>query len=323
MMKATKWGIIGCGDVVEVKSGPAFSLVDGFELHAVMRRNAQLAQDFAKRHGVPQYYSDAQALINDPEVDAVYIATPPDAHQEYAIQVAKAGKICCIEKPMANDYQSCVAINQAFESRGLPLFVAYYRRSLERFQEVKKWISEGEIGTPRHVHWQLSQPASDFDIAQKYQWRTDERIAPGGYFDDLASHGIDFLCYLLGSIKEVNGLACNQQQLYKVPDAVVAHWQFESGVTGTGAWNFGSFSREDKVKIYGAKGVIECAIFEDRPFQLITQKGQKYTDIAYPKHIQYDHLKKIQETLATGVPHPSTGKSAAHTAWVMEAILRG
>ena len=80
------WGIIGCGKVTELKSGPAFSKVEGSRLVAVMRRNAALAEDYAKRHNVPRFYSNADDLINDGEVNAVYVATPPGSHKEYAIK---------------------------------------------------------------------------------------------------------------------------------------------------------------------------------------------------------------------------------------------
>ena len=96
-----RWGMIGCGSVTEVKSGPAYQQTPGFSLHAVMRRDAQKAADYARRHQVPLWFSDADALIQHPEIDAVYIATPPDSHLFYALKVAAAGKICCVEKPMA------------------------------------------------------------------------------------------------------------------------------------------------------------------------------------------------------------------------------
>lgn len=101
------WGIIGCGNVTEVKSGPAFSKVENSRLVAVMRRNAALAEDYAKRHNVPKFYSKASDLINDPEVNAIYIATPPGSHMEYALEVIKAGKPVYIEKPMAVNYAEC------------------------------------------------------------------------------------------------------------------------------------------------------------------------------------------------------------------------
>ena len=130
------WGIIGCGKVTELKSGPAFSKVEGSRLVAVMRRNAALAEDYAKRHNVPRFYSNADDLINDGEVNAVYVATPPGSHKEYAIKALKAGKPVYIEKPMALNYGECLAINEAGRKYNLPVFVAYYRRtSISSYQE--------------------------------------------------------------------------------------------------------------------------------------------------------------------------------------------
>src|SRR4051812_47809361 len=102
-MKKIKWGIIGCGDVTEIKSGPAFNKINNSELVAVMRRNADKAADYARRHGVPKWYSDAQELINDPGINAIYIATPPQSHEAYTVQSLQAGKPVYVEKPMATD----------------------------------------------------------------------------------------------------------------------------------------------------------------------------------------------------------------------------
>ena len=102
------WGIIGCGKVTEVKSGPAFNLANNSKLVAVMRRTGKLAEDYAYRHNVPKWYDNANDLINDPEVDAVYVATPPASHKDYALAVADANKIVYVEKPMALNYSECL-----------------------------------------------------------------------------------------------------------------------------------------------------------------------------------------------------------------------
>src|ERR1700730_9641033 len=94
------WGIIGCGNVTEVKSGPAFNKVNHSRLVAVMRRDAAKAADYAKRHQVPAWYSDAESMINDPAVNAVYIATPPKFHEEYVIAALQKGKLVYVEKPV-------------------------------------------------------------------------------------------------------------------------------------------------------------------------------------------------------------------------------
>ncbi len=316
-----RWGIIGCGSVTEVKSGPAYGQVDGFEIVAVMRRNLDLAKDYAERHQIDRYYNNADTLIKDPEVDAVYIATPPDTHHYYALKVAGAGKICCIEKPMAPSYAECVAINEAFSSKELPLFVAYYRRSLPRFNKVKSLLEEEAIGAIRHVSWGLSKPANDIDKSKAYNWRTDEKIAPGGYFDDLASHGLDLFTYLLGDIKTVFGVSGNQQNLYSAKDTVAATWIHDTGVTGSGYWNFGTFVREDEVDIIGSKGKISFSIFDEKPIVLFANTGQTEFIIENPKHIQYYHVLNMKKDLESSMKHPSTGASGMHTSWVMDKIL--
>ena len=316
-----KWGIIGCGNVTEKKSGPAFSKTLDFELFGVMRRNEEKAKDYAFRHHVPHYFTHAEDLINHPEIDAIYIATPPDSHKYYALQVAHAGKPCGIEKPMAVNYQECSQILKAFEEKGLPLFVAYYRRSLPRFKQIKQWLEQGEIGEIRHINWDLCKVPSSTDLAKTYNWRTDAKIAPGGYFDDLASHGLNLFAYYFGEITSANGLSLNQQKLYSAKDAVVANWLHETGVTGSGTWNFGSFERKDEVEIIGSKGKIEFAVFDEKPVVLTNQNGISENFIEHPENIQLYHVQNIRDHLLGKIVHPSLGKSAAQTNWVMDKIL--
>ncbi len=316
-----RWGIIGCGDVTEVKSGPPYQNTDGFELVAVMRRNAEKAEDYAKRHGVPKFYSDADKLINDEEVDAVYIATPPDSHREYALKVAVAGKPCCIEKPMAPSYAESREIQKVFEEKQLPLFVAYYRRTLPRFLKIKEWLDTKEIGEARHIRWFLSKPPSEIDKSGEYNWRTDAKVAPGGYFDDLASHGLDLFAYYLGDFKEVYGIALNQQGLYSAKDAITATWSHKDGVTGDASWNFGCDDRTDLVEIFGSKGKISFSLFEEHEIFLKNRTGEQQLFIEHPKHVQKFHVETLRDDLLGNTTHPSTGKTALHTSWVMDRIL--
>lgn len=318
----TRWGMIGCGAVAEVKSGPAYQKTQGFELIAVMRRNHELAKDYAKRHGVELYYSDASSLINNNNIDAIYIATPPDSHKEYALQVAKAGKICCIEKPFASRYEDSLAINNAFKANNLPLFVAYYRRSLPRFRKVKELLSKQKIGQVRHITWSLNKPANAVDISAEKNWRTDRKIAYGGYFDDLASHGLDLFAYLLGEFDRVKGIALNQQELYSSRDAVSACWSHKSGVTGAGSWNFGGYSRQDRVVIYGSEGEISFSVFDEKPICIYQSNKPQKIFIENPENIQIHHVKNIYEQLNGLSEHPSSGKTALHTRWVMDEILK-
>ncbi len=317
-----RWGIIGCGDVTEVKSGPPYQLTKGFELTAVMRRDKAKLADYARRHGVPKTYTDAAALINDRDIDAVYIATPPDSHRDYALQVAAAGKPCCIEKPLAPSYADSQAIVEAFDRKDLPLFVAYYRRTLPRFEQVHDWLREKAIGTVRHISWQLCKPPSKDDLSGADNWRTEIEVAPGGYFDDLASHGLDLFTNYLGNIKEVYGVSLNQQSLYTAKDAISACWLHECGVTGAGCWNFGSYEAVDRVDIFGSEGTIQFSVFEENPVVLQAAGREESVKIEHPKHVHQYHVEQMARHLLTDdFDHPSTGRTAAHTSWVMDRIL--
>ena len=319
--KIIRWGILGCGNVTELKSGPAYQKTIGFKIEAVMRRDAEKAADYAQRHNISKYYSDANELINDPEIDAIYIATPPDTHHFYGLKVALAGKICCIEKPLAPSYKESLEIYEAFKTAKIPLFTAYYRRTLPRFEQIKTWLNNNEIGVVRSIRWNLTKPASEQDLSGEYNWRTDAKVAPGGYFDDLASHGLDLFIYLLGNIKEVSGFSLNQQRLYSAKDAITACWLHKSGVTGNGNWNFGSQEREDIAEIAGSKGKITFSIFENDPILLSNEGGETSLFIEHPENVQLHHVERIREHLLSNRLHPSNGLTASHTSWVMDKIL--
>ncbi len=319
--KTLNWGIIGCGNVTEVKSGPAYNLTEGFKIAAVMRRDVAKAKDYAQRHSIDKVYDSADALINDNAIDAIYIATPPDTHKFYGLKVAEAGKICCIEKPMAPSYKDSLEIYNAFKKKGLPLFIAYYRRSLPRFHKVKEWLDNKVIGDLRHISWALIKPASDLDKSKAYNWRTDSKIATGGYFDDLASHGLNLFTFLLGDIKDVHGFGLNQQQLYTANDAITACWIHKNGITGAGNWHFGCDQHYDNVQIYGSEGSIQFSVFHEKPIILNNADRNEELLIENPKHIQLHHVQGMKDMLINNNIHPSMGDSALHTSWVMDKIL--
>ncbi len=317
------WGMIGCGDVTEVKSGPAFNIDGKSQIYGVFSRTESSARDYAKRHNIPKVFNSAADLIKSENIDAVYIATPPSSHPELALAVADALKPCCIEKPIANSYQEARQITEAFKASHTPLFVAYYRRTLPRFQAIHAWIQQGEIGTVRHVHWGLTQPSKARGVDQKYSWRVDPGQAPGGYFDDLACHGLDLFDLYFGPIKQAQGFSVSQEQLYDVPDAVSGSWLHENNITGTAYWNFASLDASDEVVIIGDKGRIVFSIFDDRNPACETQNGNDSVNIKHPKHVQQFHVESMIKHLSGEADYSSTGESATRTARVCEKILSG
>lgn len=231
---------------------------------AVMRRNGEKAREYAMAHNVPNWYDDADKLLADPEVNTVYIATPPDAHLELTRKAAAAGKPVYVEKPMARTHRECMEMIEVCKQAGVPLFVAYYRRMLPNYRKIMELVENDTIGEVRHVQIRLNKAVNPDVDTDPGNWRVDPDQAGGGYFYDLASHQLDFLDYLLGSIVETRGFSANQAGLYKAEDIVTGSFRFESGVLGTGSWCFtsGRRSEVDEIVITGSRGEISYPTFE-------------------------------------------------------------
>ena len=321
MKDKIRWGIIGCGDVTEVKSGPGFQKAEGSELLAVMRRNGDLAKDYADRHGVLKWYDDAERLINDPDVDAVYVATPPSSHMEYTLAAAKAGKPVYVEKPMAMNYDQCKKMDEACGKAGVKLFVAYYRRGLPRFTKVKSLIDDGAIGEIRYVNTRLYEPPQTKEKYDDNNWRVDPDTAGCGYFCDLGSHMIDLIQYFAGNIKKAAGFSSNQGKEYKAEDTVSASFIFDSGAQGTGSWCFNSAGEIDKTEIIGTKGSITYSNFTEEA--VILKAGGRIEEfvIPHPQHVQQPLIQSVVNELLGKGRSPSTGITALMTARIMDEIL--
>jgi predicted dehydrogenase len=321
-MRLIRWGIIGCGDVTEVKSGPGFQKAEHSSLVAVMRRNGAAARDYAERHRVPRWYDNADALIHDTEVDAVYIATPPSSHKQYTIMSAAAGKPVYVEKPMALNSGECREMIEKCRSASVPLFVAYYRRALPRFLKIKELAESGVLGEVRFVSITLYQPTAAEDLTSETPpWRVVPEIAGGGRFVDLASHTLDFLDYTLGPIVEVQGQASNQAGRYSAEDIVTGTFRFASGVHGVGTWCFSSFDNCDVTEIVGSEGKLSFSTFDARPVRLTTRQGIQEFSFKYPQHIEQPLIQTVVNEL-NGIGNcPSSGESAARTTWVMDRML--
>jgi predicted dehydrogenase len=323
-MKQVRWGIIGCGDVTEVKSGPAFQKIEGSELIAVMRRNGAKAQDYARRHGVPKWYDAADSLIHDPEVDAVYVATPPSSHAEYVMNVAEVGKPVYVEKPMALNYDECQGMIKACENARVPLFVAYYRRGLATFLKAKDLVESGAIGAIRFAKIELLMPPEENQTdPDTLHWNVLPEISGGGRFVDLGCHQLDVLDYILGPIVSARGQAANQANLYPAEDIVCASFRFSSGVLGSGVWCFtiSEECRKDQTEIVGTTGKITFSSFQPAPVRLENEDGIEEYDIPFPEHVQQPLIQTIVDELLGRGTCPSTGNSAARTSWVIDEIL--
>jgi predicted dehydrogenase len=315
--------MIGCGDVTEVKSGPGFYKADHSTLLAVMRRNGALAADYARRHGVPRWHDDAEAILRAPDIDAVYVATLTDSHRDYVLRAAAAGKPVYVEKPMAMSHAQCLEMVAACRSAGVPLWVGFYRRALPRFIAVRDLIAQGAIGSVRMVTARQFQklPAVE-EMARGTPWRVDPALSGGGFFFEAVCHTFDIFDWLFGRVEEVRAFAGNQAGAYQPEDVVAASFRFASGVYGSGAWCYAADVDEEYNEVVGSEGRLRFSTYKPVPIRLF--HGDTVEDIAVgdPPHVQQPMIQSIVDELNGRGRCASTGESGARTAWVMDEILR-
>ena len=322
--KEIRWGFIGCGEVTEKKSGPAFNLVPGSRIQAVMSRSKEKASSYAERHNIPRWYTDALQLINDPEVNAIYIATPPSSHATYAIMAMKAGKPVYVEKPLASSYLDCQRINRVSEQTRVPCFVAYYRRCLPYFQKVKELVENGAIGKVTSVQIRFACPPRDLDYnSTALPWRVQRDIAGGGYFYDLAPHQIDLLQEIFGPIVRAKGFSSNRGGLYETEDTVSAAFQFADGLPGSGSWCFVSHesARTDRIELIGERGQLHFSVFTYEPIVLRNEQGRLEFHVENPEHVQLPLIQSVVEHLQQSSICTADSISATSVNWVMDRIL--
>ena len=323
-MKQINWGFIGCGEVTERKSGPAFNLVEGSRVVAVMSRSSEKASSYAQRHNIPRWHTDAQSPINDPEVNAVYIATPPSSHATYAIMAMKAGKPVYVEKPLAASYLDCQRVMRISRETGVPCFVAYYRRKLPYFNKVHELLQEGAIGKVVNVQIRFSVPPRDLDYnSTNLPWRVQRDIAGGGYFYDLAPHQLDLLQEFFGPIVHVSGFSANRGGLYQTEDTVSASFAFQDGMPGSGSWCFVGHesARTDQIELIGEKGRICFSVFTYSPIVLQTSQGKQEITIQNPQHVQLPMIEDVVRHLQGNGTCTADCISATSVNWVLDRIL--
>ncbi|MGA2585059.1 MAG: Gfo/Idh/MocA family oxidoreductase [Tepidisphaeraceae bacterium] len=321
-MKIVRWGIIGCGDVTEVKSGPGFQKAEGSQLVAVMRRDGRKAADYAKRHGVPKWHDDAEALIADREVDAVYVATPPGTHEHFALKVCAAGKPCYVEKPMSRNSAEARRMVQAFGAARWPLFVAYYRRAQPRFLKVKEILDSGSLGRIHSVSYRLTNSQMS-RREEPVPWRLQAEHSGGGLFLDVGSHALDLLDFFLGPLNVVEASASSGAGQYDVEDRVDMRFSIK-GFEGTAHWDFASSENCDEYHFIGERGEMRFACFASEPIVVSVGGKEDRFDIPNPAHVQQPLIQCIVDELRGLRPadqSPSTGITALRTQEVMDAAL--
>lgn len=316
-MKEVVWGMIGCGDVTEKKTGPPLYKIPNSRLKGVYNRTQARAEDWVARHGHGTVYESIEALLADPEINAVYIATPPASHHPYAIQALQAGKIPLIEKPMASTFEQCQEIMAVAEKENLPVFINFYRRGLEKIMTIKQLLEDGAIGEPLVVesrHFRQVE-ASDLNPDQ-LPWRVTKE-AGGGKALDTQVHVLDYLQYFFGNIETMTGVAENRGGYYEVEDTITASFQFENRVVGTAAWCYVADLNLDEIRVTGTKGQM---VFSGTGVTDLTVNGETLA-FESPEHVAMPFMEKVVDELLGKGPSPADTTQAAHVIQVFDQLL--
>jgi predicted dehydrogenase len=317
-----RWGILGCGDVTEIKSGPALKKIPGSALHAVMRRDAEKARDYAQRHEVPRWYGSADELLADGDVDAIYVASPPSAHLELGRLVAQIGKPCYVEKPMGASSADAQGLIDAFAANELPLFTAFYRRGLRKFRKVGELLNEGSLGEIEKVHYRLY---SGQHLTNR-NWRLDPKISGGGLFVDLGSHVLDILDFWFGPLELKSAQAGNRSGRGSVAD-------FAQGVlTAQGQPHIEidfDFNRPgescEEMQIVGSEASLTFSVFDLKPLKW-EPRGSSWLskmtrDDFATEHVQQGLLVNVMDCLRGKAEPWATPQAGLRTWKLMESIL--
>lgn len=311
-MKEIKWGIIGCGNVTELKSGPAFSKVKNSVLVAVMRRDAEKAKDYANRHQVAKWYNDATELINDKDVNAIYIATPPSSHELYALAAIQAGKPVYVEKPMTLNYSSAIKMMNAAKEANIKLSIAHYRRGQPYFNKIKQLIDDKIIGEVRFANLSFYKTIlSKEELALPgNQWRVDAAVSGGGLFHDLAPHQLDLMYYFFGDAAYAKGISTNQTHIYNADDIVTGNILFKNGIVFNGVWSFnvGEENGKDNCEIIGSEGSINFSVFNEQKIFLNKKGTTEEISFTPPRHVQEPMIEKVVEYFLDEGPNPCSAE---------------
>ncbi len=316
-----RWGILGAGDVCEIKSGPAFQRAKNGELVAVMRRDAAKAQDFARRHGVARWYDTVPGLLADPEIDAVYIATPPRFHLEHTLAVLAADKHVYLEKPMAMNSAECRRIIAAESESPNKIAVAHYRRALPAFIRVGELLKSGAIGTVRCAELNFFLPERNNLIPDTGDnWRLNPALSGGGLFHDLSPHLFDLLLAYFGRPLHYEGFSLRQSSRSTADDFVQGTIRFADDIVFRGCWCFtaAECAASEYLVITGSKGQIACPFFGEE-VRLRNGEGEQIIPFTNPPNIQQPMIEQVCDYFLGEADCPC---STADGLQVMEIIDR-
>jgi predicted dehydrogenase len=320
-MSILKWGLIGCGDISERRVAPALRDLPNCELVAVNRQDYSKAESFAKKFGAKRWYEDWSDLINDDEIDAVYIATPVYLHAEQTIAAARAGKHILCEKPMAMSVAECDAMIEATSLHNVTLGVAYYRHFYPVVFQIKELIKNGNIGQIVTV---LIKAFSHYNPSpgEPRYWLLEPEKSGGGPMMDFGCHRIEVLLDVFGPIKKTTSIVNRLHFERQVEDSATAFFEFDSGVHGILSAHHSVFESKDSIEIYGTAGSLYIENLNKGELRITTKDGERTEHLPPHANLHLPHIENFTQAVFKNEQPGVNGEQGRAVSVVLDEIYR-
>ena len=321
-MRKVGWGLIGCGDIARRRVAPALRDLDNCELIVVSRADAERAEVFAREFGAKRWHADWRDLIEDPEIEAVYVATPVHLHAAQAIAAAEAGKHVLCEKPMALSVGECARMNAAAEASGVRLGVAYYRRFYPAVERVAELLRSGEIGAPVLAQmnaFERFEPAPD----HPRRWLLERRLSGGGPMFDFGCHRVEVLLNLFGRAAAVKGLTSNAAFAREVEDTACALIEFEGGAQAVLSVTHAAREPQDTLEVFGTRGSVRADVLNDGRLRIKTDAGEREESHTPHPNLHQPLIDDFARAVVEGRSPRVDGAAGQAVSEVLELIYKG
>jgi predicted dehydrogenase len=269
-----QWGLIGAGDIVRKRVAAALRDAPGSQLTAVCRARGDLAQAFAATVGARRWHGDWQALVQDPGIDGVYVATPVHLHAEQTIAAARAGKHVLCEKPMALTAGECEQMIAACRDNGVTLGVAYYRRFYPVVVRAKEILASGEIGRPVVAQINAFERFNPARSDPRY-WFVRAADSGGGPMMDFGCHRLELLVNLFGRVERITGATASVVFDREVEDTAAAVLVFERGPCGIVTVTHAAYESQDTMEVFATGGSLHVGTLNAGDLRVVTASGER------------------------------------------------
>ena len=314
MQKPIRWGLVGCGDIAEKRVALALRSAAGSKLLACSRKQPARLWEFQQRHGIPKGCPDPAEIFADPEIDAVYLATPVFLHCLHTIEAAAHGKHVLCEKPMAMDAAECQQMVDACRHHGVKLGIAYYRRFYPVVGKIQEFLKSGALGKVILVRTTLVEPTP----LEPAAWRFVPDEGGGGLLMDMVSHRLDLLCMLFGEPLSVSALTDTRELHIPVEDTGSLLIQFEEGVQAAVFASHCVHAPMDEFEIFGTRASLRINPLNGSELHLVGDHGETF-HLPKAENVHLPLIEDFNQAIRENRDPRVSGKEGMKTSVLLEA----